>query len=115
MAVVFLTASMAVLLGIGPAQKSQKQMIEIFNRHNNGSEGKLSYLFHRPFSAEFYSQGNTAEIISASQLNTLFENAHKDYLVIKEKYIQKIPEQMISRFEKIEKINGYYLFVEKHT
>jgi hypothetical protein len=114
MAAVFVTASMAVLLGIGPAQKSQKKMIELFNMHNNGSEGNLSYLFHRPFSAEFYSRGSAAEILSASQLNILFENAHKDYLVIKEKYMQQIPEQMIEQFEKVEKINGYYLFVEKH-
>ena len=114
MAAVFLTASIAVFFGIGPAQKSQKQMVEIFNRHNNGAEGKLSYLFNRPFSAEFYSRGSAAEIISASQLNTLFENTNKDYLVVKERHMQEISEQLIDRFEKIEKINGYYLFVEKH-
>ena len=114
MAAVFLMVSFVVLLGVGPAQKSQKQMIEIFNRLNNGSEGKLSYLFKRPFSAEFYSRGSAAEIISASQLNALFANTHKDYLVIKKRYLQQIPEQMIGRFEKIEKINGYYIFVEKH-
>ncbi len=111
MALVFLAATVIIFSGIGPELNSQKKTITFFNKINKG--GNLYYLRKRPFSAEFYSEATAGIIESASQITDLFKNDKIDYLVAKERYLKSVPEEILSRFERKEKINGYVMFKEK--
>jgi 4-amino-4-deoxy-L-arabinose transferase-like glycosyltransferase len=112
MTALFLAASIVVFSGIGPQRASQKEMIARFNGMSDG--GSLNYLYDRPYSAEFYSRGTAGEIKSVSRIMDLFENDKIDYLAARESFISSIPQDILSRFEKKERINRYVLLKEKN-
>ena len=113
MLVLFSIATIIVSAGIGPSKKSQKELMETFGKETRGQKGHISYLFERPFSAAFYSNGSAKKIDTTDRIGALLKNSDTDYMAVPEKQFNHIPASMFSRFINLGPINGYVLLKEK--
>jgi 4-amino-4-deoxy-L-arabinose transferase-like glycosyltransferase len=114
MLVVAILATLVVAAGVGPGQRSQKRLVETVDQFfdTNGG-GRLTYLFKKPFSADFYSRGTAGRLDAAAGLDNLLNDGTMDVVALRKKYLQHIPGPMLARFVKWKEINGYLLLKEK--
>ncbi len=115
MLVLAILATIVVASGVGPDQRSQKRLVRTVDQFfdANGGGGRLTYLFKKPFSADFYSRGTAGHLDSAAGLGTLLNDATMDVVALRKKYLQQIPGPVLARFVKWKEINGYLLLREK--
>ena len=111
MLLLYALALTTVMLGYGPAGKSQKSLIAIYQK--NGTGGKsLTYLFERPGSAEFYSRGLARLESEPKEAEKLFQNDTLDYFAIGKSDLERLPPSFLAGVTNLGLINGYYLLME---
>jgi 4-amino-4-deoxy-L-arabinose transferase-like glycosyltransferase len=114
MLVVSILATLVVASGFGPDQRSQKRLVRTVDQFFDANGGgRLTYLFKKPFSADFYSRGTAGRLDSVEGLDKLLNDATMDVVALRKKYLQHIPGPVLARFVKWKEINGYLLLKEK--
>ncbi|MCP4114436.1 MAG: glycosyltransferase family 39 protein [Desulfobacteraceae bacterium] len=113
MLVLSMVATLVAATGFGPGQRSQKQLVRTVAPLVHGNGGRLTYLFKKPFSADFYSRGTAGRLDSVAGLDSLLNDAARDVVAVRKKYLHRIPGPVLARFIKGEEINGYLLLMEK--
>lgn len=96
-----------------PVNKSQKGLVMAYQKELIGLKGQLIYFHRRPHSAEFYSGGNAILAERVNDLNAYFQSPAPDYFAVKDSYMKRLPEPIVSRVETLGKFDGYYLLREK--
>ena len=110
--------AVVVGLGIGPAERSHKQLVATYHRErmlDPQPVTRLLYLFHRPYSAEFYSEGNAALIETLPELEQLLIDDGSSYVVVEKGRWAQVPNTLTARFLKLDENKWFYLLREKST
>jgi len=97
----------------GPAEKSQKELVATFEKHRPDHQATLTYLFKRPYSAEFYSGGTAFLVKELDEATILLQDDLVNYFAIFKKDMRKLPESFLSRLIILDHIGQYYLLIEK--
>ena len=92
--------------------KSQKTLIEAFHHLNKTQENRLIYVFKRPFSARFYSQGKALEVQKIEQLTPYFQDNIIDYFAIQQSQLKNVPEKILLKLNLVSDHHSYSLFKE---
>ncbi|MGZ0707086.1 ArnT family glycosyltransferase [Coraliomargarita sp. W4R53] len=109
------TASVAVLLfglvygavalgGAAVVKKSQKYLVDDVNQIRGMDGGQIYYLDKRYYSAEFYARGQVHTIDALDQLDELLLNQDRDFLVIRQSWMDQLPDDFSTKF----KFQGLY-------
>ena len=90
---------------------SQKKLInQYFNIRSDKSE-KLTYLFEKPCSADFYSEGVAELVKDVNQIEPIKADQHRDFFAIRK--IKRMPPAFLNQLDDLGKFGSYYLFREK--
>lgn len=98
---------------IVPPRKCQKDLAKAYHEDSRKGTGELIYLFKRPHSAEFYTQGRAKIIKDMNKLNFYLQNERKDYFAIREKNMMNLSEKILNQTDQYGNYNGYILLKEK--
>lgn len=109
MVLLFSLASTAVFLGVGPAQKSQKKLINRCKTEIDRGDANICYYLEIPFSAMFYSREQAFVAKNSKEVILLLENKSMDFLAVEEDKMHQIPKPTQKRFVNLGRINGYFL------
>lgn len=112
MTLLCILALVFVSLGYGPATRSQKKLVTAF-QESRGEESRLTYLFKRPFSAEFYSDGQAELAKTIQETEPLFKNGRLDYFAVAANRFEQLPESFQNRVIGLGLFDRYYLLREK--
>ena len=93
-------------------QKSQKYIFDAIHKKQPDLNGHIIYFMDRPFSARFYSRGK-ALLIESEELLPENLTKHKDIIVTKEKFVSRLPENLMKAFTQEHKYRNWVLFIEK--
>ena len=66
-----------------PVKYSQKYLLSRYLASRPNVASRLIYLFDRPYSAEFYSSGDTIKAITFAQINAFLGDSVQDFFAIK--------------------------------
>jgi len=103
-----------IAMGNGPAERSQMRLIAAYHdrRGPNQEKGHLIYLFSRPFSAEFYSEGKALLARNFNEAEKCLNDQTIDYLAVRSKDMARLPEALSRRFNIVFRAPKYYLLIE---
>lgn len=108
--------TVVVGLGIGPAERSQKNLVAAYHRErmfDSRPSAQLLYLFYRPYSAEFYSEGNAILVENLLELEQLLIDAESSYVVVEKERWARVPNTLTARFDKLDENKRFYLLRNK--
>jgi hypothetical protein len=108
----FALALTGATLGYGPAEKSQKELIAGYGAMRPGEEASLTYLFQRPYSAEFYSGGDAVLLKDLQDVENLLNNRTHDCLAVRAEDLERLPESFKGRMTNLGPVHRYYLLLE---
>ena len=111
MLLLYTLALTGVALGLGPAEKSQRKLIAALQGTQLG-EKPVTYLYSRPYSAEFYSRGTARLARDPKEAEGLFRNDTIDYFAIAKGDLERLPLSFRIRVTNLGLINRNYLLVE---
>lgn len=86
--------------------RSQKPLVEAYEQLASADE-RLVYFNERPYSAQFYMQGQAVLVTGIPELQANLTEAHHDFYVIKDEQLVTIPEELKQR---LSPIKHYLLF-----
>jgi len=92
--------------------KSQKELLTAYQELQTDTNGQLIYLRKRPFSAQFYSNGQALEVKNWQQAMTYLNNENKDFYAIKNSQLSFLGENWSSKLRLVKHIHGYQLLQE---
>ncbi|EKD40365.1 MAG: hypothetical protein ACD_75C00075G0006 [uncultured bacterium] len=101
-----------VSFGYGP-KASQKELIAHYRASRTTEQDTLTYLFRRPYSAEFYSKGTADVIKDPRKAESLFDNRAVDYFAVREGDEQLLPSSFLARTVRLGTFNSMVLRKEK--
>ncbi|MDF1554283.1 MAG: glycosyltransferase family 39 protein [Deferrisomatales bacterium] len=103
---------LSLSLDLIPFRTSQKILVDSYNE--TASDGSsLTYVFSRPYSAQFYSNGKALLLKSVDGDEAIFRNNQVDFLAIRSRDIMRLPEIVATRLEKQgEYMDGFSLYAE---
>ncbi len=113
MLILFALALTGVTLGYGPAEKSQKELIAAFEKSRTDRNESLTYLFKRPYSAEFYSGGTALLAQDLDKAEKLFQDDDINYFAIRGRDLERLPPSFLARVVNLGPVNRNYLLREK--
>ena len=86
--------------------RSQKPLVEAYEQLASADE-RLIYLNERPYSAQFYKQGQVVLVTGIAELQASLTETHHDFYVIKDEQMVTVPEELKQR---LSPIKHYLLF-----
>jgi len=86
--------------------RSQKPLVEAYE-HLALADERLVYVNERPYSAQFYKQGQAVLVTGTSELQASLLEAHHDFYVIKDEQMVTVPEELKQR---LNPVKHYLLF-----
>ncbi len=86
--------------------RSQKPLVEAYE-HAALADERLVYLNERPYSAQFYKQGQAVLVTGITELQASLADTHHDFYVIKDELMVTIPEELKQR---LNPVKHYLLF-----
>lgn len=109
-----LTASLVLLLHPAIVQNAtQKAMAHRYLALRSSADSQFYYLFTRYYSAEFYTRGRAHYAQDFAEVRKLLNNDSRDFLALKEKMVDKIPEDIARHFSQVARIGNVLLLEEK--
>ncbi len=108
----FVVCVFVLFLGLIPFNKSQHLLVTAYKE--TATDGaRLTYLFSRPYSAQFYSGGKALLLEKVVGDEPIFQNQQIDYVAVRPAFVSGLPESISLRLEKLgEYQDGYNLYVE---
>jgi 4-amino-4-deoxy-L-arabinose transferase-like glycosyltransferase len=100
-----------VVAGYGLTTKSQKELIAVSQKYQGGGF-HLTYLYERPFSADFYSQGKAGLIKNPTEAMRLMHNDQIDFFAVDQKLLKSLPPIFLEQVTNLGPINGTCLLIE---
>lgn len=94
-------------------KKSHRQLIHSFIQDRSTENKKLIYFKDKKYSSDFYSEGKALKINKLTELKKILNDNQKDYFVIKERRLKKMPIDIQIRLLKIDEYFSYLLLKEK--
>ena len=92
-------------------EKSQQTLIADYRAYNSFSQ--IIYLYQRPYSAAFYSNGQARLALTDEQMLSMLAASGLDFVVVKNTRISKTPKSLLAKLEKHKEYPRYTLFREK--
>ena len=92
------------------ADRSQRDLVEFVQ--GTGAASRLVYLFDRPYSASFYSNGNVEKLTSPEQLELLLDQPGRSYVAVKAGRLDGLPNSLKERLDVVQVYSRYVLLVE---
>ncbi len=86
--------------------RSQKPLVEAYENLALADE-RLVYVNERPYSAQFYKQGQAVLVTGITELQASLTEAHHDFYVIKDEQMGTLPEELKQR---LNPVKHYLLF-----
>jgi len=86
--------------------RSQKPLVEAYDRLALADE-RLIYLNERPYSAQFYKQGQVLLVTGIAELQASLTSTHHDFYVIKDEQMSTLPQALQQR---LSPVKHYLLF-----
>lgn len=108
-----LMAITIVILTNDGGKESQKTMIQAMHAENVSNPGELLYFQKRPFSARFYSHGQSILVESAEELQALINNGKTDFLATREGNFDDLPVNLKQRFTPVHYYRKWTLWKEQ--
>jgi hypothetical protein len=104
-------------------KQTQKEVVASYVKANPGRVGKLIYFGHRPYSAEFYSNGTALVAENQRKLQGFLDEKQNNFYVIEKKDLVSITESINIKLTLIGNWGKYQLLTstndngksEKHT
>ncbi len=110
---VALTASLLIVFTPTIVQKlTQKFLVQKYLALRPSADSQLYYLSNRSYSAEYYTRGQVRYIHNMDEMRPLLTNTSRDFLVVKERDIGKIPDDISKHFLKVAAVGEVLLFEE---
>lgn len=94
---------------------TQKFFIQEYFQRRTSQNSQIYYLFKRYTSAEFYSHGIAKNTDDMGILTSLVNDNALDFIVLKDKDINRVSPEILSLFLKIKSSYGTSLYVERKT
>jgi len=91
-------------------QRSEKFLVDAYQQANNSAQGRLLYLYVRPFSAEFYSRGKAEVMPHTNQMRDLINNESSVFFAVPVDYVSHIPENIQHCLDRIEQYGRHVLY-----
>lgn len=113
MITVSIMAVIVVSFGDGVSEKSQKDLVAVFEQNRKNASSQLIYLFSRPLSAGFYSAGKARLAPTFGEAENFLHNKGIDYFVVPKKKLLRIPPAFLDQVSDLCDVSGSCLFVEK--
>ena len=86
--------------------RSQKPLVQAYDRLALADE-RLIYLNERPYSAQFYKQGQVVLVTGIAELQASLTSTHHDFYVIKDEQMNTLPQALQQR---LSPVKHYLLF-----
>ena len=86
--------------------RSQKPLVQAYDRLALADE-RLIYLNERPYSAQFYKQGQVVLVTGITELQASLTSTHHDFYVIKDEQMNTLPQALQQR---LSPVKHYLLF-----
>ena len=86
--------------------RSQKPLVQAYDRLALADE-RLIYLNERPYSAQFYKQGQVVLVTGITELQASLRSTHHDFYVIKDEQMNTLPQALQQR---LSPVKHYLLF-----
>lgn len=105
----------AIVLIVSPREAvkvSQKDVVSEYREARTSQASRLVYLYKRPYSAEFYSNGRALEVNGPEVAEPLLHSGVNFFAIEKGTFF-KLPEWFKARLEKVGDYGKYELFSEK--
>ena len=99
--------------GVAP-YKSQKDVVARYMALRSDSSIPLIYLFDKPYSAEFYSQGKAVEIPDVNKASIYLSGIREGFVVARDEDFKRVPDSMLIQLEPVGKY-GYCRLLRKHS
>lgn len=111
MSVLFTLGLIPMALGLVSDKISQKNLIvKYHDLRSDDSEG-LTYLFQKPYSADFYSKGKVHVLKSPTEIQELLNESGRVFFAVPN--IDRLPEPFLAQFDNFGKFGRYFLLREK--
>ncbi|HEY6280380.1 MAG TPA: glycosyltransferase family 39 protein [Burkholderiales bacterium] len=94
--------------------KSQKDLVARYKILRSDSSSRLIYLVHRPYSAEFYSQGKAENIADLNKAAMFISEAKESFFAAREEDLKRMPPTVLMQLEPIGRF-GHYELLRKHS
>ena len=104
---------LAISIGWISAKPSQKSLIYRYQALQSDPEEQLTYLFQKPHSADFYSQGTVNLQKDINKINDLLQNPQLNHFATK--YVEQLPVFFLDKVDNRGKYGRYYLFSKKNN
>lgn len=88
---------------------SQAAMLDSYRQAQNGQEGQLIYLFDRPYSAVFYSNGKILHAHTVEEAELYAKEGNHNFIVIREDYWHRLPEAYKQSLTVVDQQKNYLL------
>jgi len=89
--------------------RSQKPLVEAYE-HLALADERLVYLNERPYSAQFYKQGQAVLVTGITELQASLAETHHDFYVIKDEQMVTIPEELKQRLNPVKHYRLFTLY-----
>jgi hypothetical protein len=86
--------------------RSQKPLVEAYEQLAAADE-RLIYLNERPYSAQFYKQGQAVLVTGVAELQASLTDTHHDFYVIKDEQMNTLP---VALQQRLNPVKHYLLF-----
>ena len=94
-------------------KSTQKYLAQKYLAQRDTADSQMLYLFTRYYSAEFYSHGQARYSDDIQSIEELVHNRSRDFIVVKEKELNRIDAALLSRFERLDNVDGLLFYEEK--
>jgi hypothetical protein len=94
--------------------KSQKDVVARYKALRSDSSSPLIYLFDKPYSAEFYSQGKAEQIADVNKAALYLSGAKESFVVARDEDLKRMPHTVLMQLEPIGKF-GRCELLRKHS
>ena len=111
MSVLFTLTLLVVTLGQVSDKISQKNLITKYRALRSGDSEELIYLFQKPYSADFYSNGGAYLVKNLSEIYDLQREPERDFFVARN--IECLPTPFLSQVDSLGKYGRYFLLRTK--
>ena len=91
-------------------RNSEKFLIENYQKFNSSGQTRLIYLFERPASAQYYSNGKAEVIASRNEIIAIVKQEPNVFLAISVEAFRNTPENIKQCLLKIDRFGRYILF-----
>lgn len=92
------------------SERSQRDLV--VRAQADGDASRLVYLFDRPYSASFYSNGNAGKANSLQQLESALDRPGHSFVAIKASRVDALPRSLTDRLRVVQGYSRYVLMME---